>query len=300
MRLGLATAGYLTLGGMEALAQKPEMATRLTILHTNDVHSHLDPMDSGKYLGWGGAEQRAALIKQIRAREKNVLLLDAGDMFQGTPYFNLFEGEAEAVAMNTIKYDAGTIGNHEFDLGIDRLAEVIRNHFEFPLLNCNYDFSNTPMNGLTREYIIIDKEGLKIGVFGLGIKLDGLVFPGYFAATLYRDPIAEAKRVAEHLRNEENCDFIICLSHINLYEKRRENQEPGDRDLIREVPEIDVVLGGHNHVYLAEPDRYYRKNSLGYVGQTGWAGTHLGYMQFDVYEREKREVSGWSNLPVMA
>jgi len=286
----------------DLLAAKPESALRLTILHTNDVHSHLEPMKSGDYAGLGGASARASLISRVREQEKHVLLLDAGDVFQGTPYFNIFKGEPEARAMSAMRFDAGTIGNHEFDAGIERLAEVIRTHMNFPILNCNYGINGTPLEGATREHLVIEKEGLRIGLLGLGIRLEGLVFPGYYGDLRYRDPIADAKRVATHLREEEKCDFIICLSHLNLYARRVGDaaSQPGDRDLIREVPEIDLVIGGHNHIYLERPDVYYRKESTGFIAQAGWAGTHMGRLSFDIFGRSKREVAGWTIHPAVA
>lgn len=298
LRHSMMAAGALSLGGAQALAEKPASALRLTLLHTNDVHSHLDPMPGGEFAGLGGASQRLAMINRLRAKHRNVLLLDAGDMFQGTQYFNLFKGEADVRAMSAAGYDAGTIGNHEFDAGIERLAEVTREHTNFPLLNCNYDFRNTPMKGHTREHLVIEKEGLRIGLLGVGIKLDGLVFPGYYGETIYRDPIADADRVAKHLRNEENCDFIICLSHINLFRRRDASDEPGDRDLIAEVPEIDVVIGGHNHLMI-EPEAFWRRGGTGYVTQAGWGGTHLGFLQFDVYGREKKELAA-ASIPAVS
>lgn len=283
-------------------AAMPASALRLTLLHTNDVHSHIDPMDVGDYAGLGGVAVRSTLIQRIRAREKHVLLLDAGDILQGTPYFNIFRGEPEMKAMNALGYLASTIGNHEFDAGIGRLAELTRDHMKFPFLNCNYDFSNTPMAGLTQEHLIVEREGLRIGLLGVGIKLDGLVFPGYYGDTQYRDPIADASRVAKMLKNDERCAFVACLSHINMSaQKAGSAGEPGDRDLIREVPEINVVIGGHNHWLVPEPERTYRgsRTPQGYVAQAGWAGTHLGFMQFDVFDEQRIALAGADNVPVI-
>ncbi len=300
---GLAGAAALGLrpAGLPAAVEKPASAVRLTIIHTNDVHSHLEPKNSGDYAGLGGAAARAALIRKIRRENDHVLLVDAGDFLQGTPYFNLFKGEAEAVAMNETGYLASAIGNHEFDPGIERLAEVARKHMDFPFLCCNYDFRNTPMKGLTRESMIVEKAGLRIGLLGLGIKLDGLVYPGYFGDTRYLDPIIEGRRVARELRNEKGCDFVICLSHINIlssHEQRSDNAEPGDRDVIREVPEIDVIVGGHNHYLLPTPDVLNRRGSVGYVHQAGWAGTHLGLLQFDVYAKDQKELAAGGTAAV--
>jgi 5'-nucleotidase len=279
------------LAGAET-SPKPDSALRLTILHTNDVHSHLEPMPSGEFEGMGGAPGRSQFIKAMRARNRNVLLLDAGDMFQGTPYFNLFTGEAELEVMNAMGYDAGTIGNHEFDAGVERLGEVIAKHARFPILNCNYGLDNTPLKGLTREYHVMEKEGLRIGLLGVGIALKGLVPDRWIGETEYRDPIANARRVAQVLRNDERCDFIIALSHISIDGAERGTQ-PGDRILIREVPEINLIIGGHNHFLLPAPEASWRgkEEGMGYVAQAGWGGTHIGILEFDVYSRGKRELS---------
>ena len=291
------TAGAVGLAaiGMPALLHaRPASALRLTIVHTNDVHSHLEPKSEGEFAGLGGAPARSAVIERLRGENEHVLLLDAGDTIQGPPYFNLFQGEPEMRAMSAQGYVASTIGNHEFDPGMERLADVIRDYANFPFLNSNYDFRNTPMEGLTRESLLIERAGMKIGLFGLGIKLEGLVSGRLFGETRYLDPIASARRAARRLRHEEGADFIVCLSHINILtrDQRHEDAEPGDRDLIREVPEIDVILGGHNHVLLARPEVTPRPGGPGYVNQAGWAGTHLGILHFDVYGRDKKELAG--------
>lgn len=297
LRASLGTLGLIAAGAPAVAKPKPAMATRLTILHTNDVHSHLDPAESGDYAGMGGAPARARLIEQYRRREKSVLLLDAGDMFQGTPYFNIFRGEPELKAMSAVRYDAGTIGNHEFDAGIDRLAEVVRDHAKFPLLNGNYDFSDTPMAGLTRETLVLERDGVRIGLFGLGIRLEGLVLKGSYGDTRYRTPMPEARRLARQLRTDEKCDLVICLSHLNILNAEKD-REPGDRDLIAEVPEIDVILGGHNHFHLTTPEARWRRDApMGFIGQAGWAGTHIGVMQFDLFDGKRRELANASMAP---
>lgn len=297
LKTTLGTVGALAATGSLPAAVKPVMATRLTLLHTNDVHSHMTPEETGDFVGMGGAPARAKLIEAWREREKNLLLLDAGDMFQGTPYFNIFRGEPEMKAMSAMKYDAGTIGNHDFDAGIDRLAEMTKLHANFPLLNCNYDFSDTPMAGLTKESLILERDGIRIGLFGLGIKLEGLVLKDQLGATKYRDPIEHARRLAQRLRNDEKCHFIVCLSHINILNAEKD-REPGDRDLIEKVPEIDVILGGHNHFYLTTPEARWRRDwPMGFIGQAGWAGTHIGVMQFDLYDGKRRELANATMAP---
>ena len=188
---------------------------KLTILHTNDFHSHIDPFPDNdpKYAGLGGVARRSALIKRIRDEEKNVLLLDAGDIFQGTPYFNLYGGEVELKLMSDMGYDASTIGNHDFDNGMDGLLKQLPNA-NFPFLCSNYDFTDTPMHSKTQPAKIIDKGGLKIGVFGLGIELRGLVDKKLYGNTVYQDPVVKAVAMGKLLKEEKKCDLVICLSHL--------------------------------------------------------------------------------------
>lgn len=302
LRTTLGTAGAAALTGFGAplvLAKSPS-ALRLTIIHTNDVHSHMEPMAMGKYAGLGGAPARAALIEKIRGASDHVLLLDAGDIIQGTAYFNLFQGEPEFRAMSMQRYDAAAIGNHDFDAGLDRLADLIDNFANFPMLCANYDFSDTPVKGKTRDSIVKEIDGARVGIFGLGIKLQGLVSGRMFGDTQYLDPIENAKRVALQLRHDEKCDFIICLSHLNVRgrdDPGSQMGEAGDRDLIVEVPEIDVILGGHNHYRLTE--RFDRVGSgTGYINQTGWAGTHLGVLQFDLFDKQMARLANHSHMAV--
>lgn len=275
-------AGPWLAGAMTA----PE-TVKLTILHTNDVHSRLDPFpkDGSRNSGKGGAARRAALIKNIRAEEENVLLLDAGDIFQGTPYFNFFGGEIEMKVMSQMGYDAATIGNHDFDGGVDGLVSQLK-HCSFPLLSANYDFSDTALNGQTQPVQIFDKGGLKIGVFGLGIKLDGLVPEELYKGTRYLDPLSAARDQASYLKNERKCDYVICLSHLG-YKYRNENK-PSDHILASQSTDIDMIIGGHTHTFLARPTLLNNRNDEPViVNQVGWGGLYLG--RIDVYfERSKK------------
>ncbi len=262
--------------------------TKLTILHTNDVHSRLDPfpMDGSKNQGLGGVAKRATLIKRIRKEQKNVLLLDAGDIFQGTPYYNFFGGEIEMKVMSELGYDAATLGNHDFDGGLDGL-ELQLVHTKFPLISSNYDFSNTVMNKKTIPYTIFKKDGIKIGVFGLGISLDGLVLRSNYADTQYLDPLIEGQKWATFLRNEEKCDYVICLSHLG-YKYKDDSNKISDVILAQNTNDIDLIIGGHTHTFLNEPDRLQNKDGRPVlVTQVGWAGIVLG--RLDVYfERNKK------------
>ena len=225
---------------------------KLTILHTNDVHSRIDPfpMDGTANQGLGGAAKRANLIKRLRTQEKNILLLDAGDIFQGTPYFNFYNGEIEMKLMSEMGYDAATIGNHDFDAGMDNLAKQLKNA-TFPLLNANYDFSNTVMKGHVQPYKIFKKQGVKIGVFGIGIELKGLVPENLYKETVYNDPLSNANKTAAFLKQEEKCDYVICLSHLGY--KYKENKID-DVKLATNSRHIDLIIGGHTHTFLDKPD----------------------------------------------
>ncbi|MFN8337881.1 MAG: metallophosphatase [Saprospiraceae bacterium] len=279
----------LTTGAFPLIASAKDLdITRLTILHTNDVHSRIEPfpMDGSKNEGLGGVAKRATLIKRIREEQKNVLLLDAGDMFQGTPYFNFFGGEVEIKLMSELGYDAGTIGNHDFDGGIDGLERQLI-HANFPLLVSNYNFDNTIMKGKTKEYKIFMKDGLKIGVFGVGIELNGLVPQSLYKETLYHDPIVSAEKIGLLLKQDEKCDYVICLSHLG-YKYGPEENKISDHVLAENTSYIDLIIGGHTHTFLKEPTRL--KNKMGkavLVNQVGWAGIVLG--RLDIYfEKNKK------------
>ncbi len=284
-------AAFLTGSGafpnlLAAGLDRPEIE-KLCILHTNDVHSHLEPfpMDGGKYQGMGGAARRLSLLKKIRAEEKQVLLLDCGDVFQGTPYFNLYNGELDIKVMSAMQYDASTIGNHEFDAGVDGLARQI-SKASFPFLNCNYDFSDTPMLGKTLPYKIFQKGSLKIGVLGVGIELKGLV-PGYLIGdTQYLDPIAQVNKYAAILKHDHQCDYIICLSHLGFQFKKED--KVSDQILAKQSKDLDLILGGHTHTFMPEPLAV--KNADGrsiLINQVGFAGLCLG--RLDVYFEKRRK-----------
>jgi len=274
----------------------PEI-TKLTILHTNDVHSRIEPfpMDSGANQGLGGAANRAALVKKIRAEEEHVLLLDSGDIFQGTPYFNYFGGELEFKLMSALKYDAATIGNHDFDAGIDGLFKQLPNA-NFPFVICNYDFSDTVMNGQTKPYVIFERADLRIGVFGLGIKLEGMVPAAQFANTRYIDPIENGNRIAEILKHDEKCDFVICLSHLGY---KYEDDRVSDIILAKQSKNIDLILGGHTHTFMDQPDvvRNLDGNKV-LINQVGWAGMILGRLDFYFERNFKNRCSTCKNLVV--
>lgn len=264
---------------------KPEFQ-KLTILHTNDVHSRVEPfpMDGSRYAGMGGAARRAALIDKIRSEEEHVLLFDSGDIFQGTPYFNLFGGEIEFRLMSEMQYDAATIGNHDFDAGIDGLVKQLP-HAQFPFVIANYDFSDTAMHGRTLPYKVFEKRDLKIGVFGLGIELYGLVPQNMYGNTVYQDPLAEGQKIASILRDDHDCDYVICLSHLGY---RYRGDKVSDIVLGRSTSGIDLILGGHTHTFMDEPKIVESADGKPvYINQTGWAGIRLGRLDI-FFERNRK------------
>jgi 5'-nucleotidase len=252
----------------------------LCIMYTNDVHSHIEPFpkDHKKYPGMGGVAKRAKLINKIRSEVTHTLLLDAGDMFQGTPYFNYYGGEIEFKLMNAMKYDAATIGNHDFDNGVDGLAKQAK-MANFKLLNANYNFEDTAMKGLSKPYQIFNKGKFKIGVFGLGIELKGLVDPKMYGKTTHSAPIKVAKELSQYLRKTKDCNLIVCLSHLGL---QYESNQVSDLRLAEQCSELDIILGGHTHTFLEKPIEIVSDTGkFTYVSQVGWAGINLG--RIDVY-----------------
>lgn len=257
---------------------------KLVILHTNDTHSNIDTFDANhaKYPNRGGVSRRFEIIQKIRSEEENVLLLDAGDIFQGTPYFNKFGGVLEMKLMQEMKYDAATMGNHDFDGGMDGFKKA-KAHVDFPFLCSNYNFSDTILNGETKEYQVFSKGKFKVGVFGVGVELDGLVSKELYKDTQYNDPIKAANRVAGILKNENNCDVVICLSHLGY---SYESKKVSDRVLAASTSNIDLIIGGHTHTFLDKPVEIENLNGeIVLVNQVGWAGLSLG--RIDFYKEKK-------------
>lgn len=263
----------------------------ITILHTNDVHSHIDPFppEDPRNGNKGGVARRMTLIEKIRKENPDTLLLDAGDIFQGTPYFNFYGGELEMKLMSKMGYDAATIGNHDFDNGVEGLAAQMPNA-DFKMLSANYDFSNTIMDGLTQPYEIFVKNGIKIGVFGIGIELDGLVTKALYKETKYQDPLGHAQDMTRILKKEKQCDLVICLSHLGYYYKY---DKISDLKLAEKTKDIDLIIGGHTHTFLPKPT--IAKNSEGknvLVNQVGWAGINLGRVDFYFDKSGNTEANG--------
>jgi 5'-nucleotidase len=259
---------------------------KLTILHTNDTHSRIDAFESGEFKGLGGVASRKTLIDKVRAVEQNVLLLDAGDIFQGTPYFNMYNGELEMKAMTYLSYDAATIGNHDFDNGSENLATQMK-HAQFPFVVSNYQVKNSVLSSSIAPYVIFNKGKIKVGVFGLGIELDGLVAKKNYGDIIYDDPIISANKITQILKNDEKCDIIICLSHLGYIYKEK---KVSDIILAQEVDHLDIILGGHTHTFLDCPKLVQKsENKFVIVNQVGWGGVTLG--RLDIYfDKEKNRI----------
>ncbi len=275
-----AATAFLTLGGLSLQSFSKKTTKHITILHTNDVHSHIEPFPSNHYKtpNKGGIARRATLVEKIRKENPNTLLLDAGDIFQGTPYFNFYGGEIEFKLMSLLKYDAATIGNHDFDNSVEGLYKQLP-HAKFDFLSANYDFKNTILNGHVKPYKVFIKDTIKIGVFGLGIELQGLVDPKMYKETKYLDPIEIAQDMSRILKEEEKCDLIICLSHLGYTYDNKDTVS--DLILASKTKNIDLIIGGHTHTFLDKPTVV--KNRIGanvLVNQVGCYGINVGRIDF--------------------
>ena len=293
--LALSLAPNLVFASQKSILDR-NAAYKLTVLHTNDQHSRIEPFDSSysRNPNQGGFARRATLIQQIRSQEKNVLLLDAGDIFQGTPYFNFYGGELEFKLMSMMGYDAATMGNHDFDNGLDGFLKALPNA-KFPFITSNYDFSNTILDGKTEKYKIFKKDGIKVGLFGVGIELDGLVGKKQYQETKYLNPVEIAQHYADFLRKEKGCDLVICLSHIG-YDYRDDADKISDKKLAAQTDNIDLILGGHTHTFLQEPLTFTNKSGKNVlVNQVGWAGLLLGRIDFYFDKNKSLQNISWNN-----
>ena len=272
--------GVLAASALPKEVEAAREAAQFTILHTNDVHSRLEPfpMDGSRNQGMGGVAARASVIREIRKEKEHVLLLDAGDIFQGTPYFNMYKGEPEIKAMSMMGYDAATMGNHDFDAGIENFANQLQ-HASFPIVICNYDFTGTALENKTVPYTIFKKGKTKIGVLGIGIELQGLVSENLYEKTVYQDPIIAANRTADILK-KQGCEMIICLSHLG---DKYDDAKVSDEILSKESYDIDLIIGGHTHRFFESPRKYQnkRQNEV-LVNQVGWAGIQLGQLDYKI------------------
>jgi 5'-nucleotidase len=253
---------------------------KLTILHTNDVHSQIEPfpLNHNKYPNRGGFARRANIFKGLMKINPNTLIFDAGDIFQGTPYFNFFKGELELNLMKKMGYNAATIGNHEFDAGLSSLkTNILNNDFQF--ISSNYNFDNTELEGLVNKYKVYKKQGVKIGVFGLGIELNGLVSSSLYLETKYYDPVEIAKEMTTKLKKEKKCDLIICISHLG---HSYQNDKISDLKLGKLTSDIDLIIGGHTHTLLKKPEIIKNsKNEDVIINQVGSNGVYIGKIDFN-------------------
>ena len=255
----------------------------ITILHTNDTHSQIDPVPPNDklYPGKGGVARRATLVKRVRRQNPNTLLIDAGDVFQGTPYFNFYKGEVEYKAMSAIGYDAGTLGNHEFDNGVDALAAALK-FANFDLLSANYDVRGTALEGRVKKYSVRTVAGVRIGLFGMGISPVGLITPANFKGITYQDPLVAVREVVNTLRTTERCSLVIGMSHLGYYPTPKEG-EVGDSQVAESIDGIDFIASGHNHTFMAEPVSVRQPSGAEtLIFQVGKSGIFVGRMDFKV------------------
>lgn len=267
--------------------------TLITILHTNDTHSQIDPLPDNdiRNPAKGGVARRASLVKRVRKENPNTLLVDAGDVFQGTPYFNFFKGEVEYKAMSLIGYDVGTLGNHDFDNGVDGLAAAMKfSNFDF--VSSNYDVRGTPIESRVKPYVVRVLAGVRIGVFGLGISPTGLITPDNFKGVSYRDPVKAAQETVQALREKEQCRLVICASHLGYYPNPR-GDEIGDTQVAAQVDGIDFIASGHTHTFMQAP--VVTKQPQGgntIIFQVGKSGIYVGRVDMKLRDGKVVAVAG--------
>lgn len=253
----------------------------LLILHTNDSHSCIMPLNPNlsdtAQADKGGYLRRAALIRDLRESNPDLLLFDCGDFSQGSPFYSLYRGDVEVGLMNIMGYDAATIGNHEFDFGLENMARIFR-MAKFPMVCCNYDFTGTPVEGLVHPFVVIERNGLRVGVTGVSPELKGLVAEHTCAGVVYNDPIKSLQAVVNRLRGKERCDLVICLSHLGWQVKGC-----SDEELIPSTKGVDVVLGGHSHTYFASPQVLQNLNGTSVPdNQMGKNARYVGTLRLKV------------------
>ncbi len=281
----LGIAGAVSMLGLPAWALRETGLKRFYLLHTNDTHSRLDPFPDNdpNYPGMGGYARRAARINHLRREDPNLILLDAGDIFQGTPYYNMYGGEPELKLMSRMGYDAAAFGNHEFDNGMDGFLHVLP-HAEFPFLAANYDFSNTPLAGHVGDHILLHRNGITVGIYGLGIDPGGLVGRNLYGDTTYLDPIEKAREMEDMLWKKHGCEVIICLSHLGF---EYNSDRVSDVKLAQHTKNTDIIIGGHTHRLLDPPARVQNMEDRDVViGQAGHGGLYLGEMTVWISEEE--------------
>ena len=268
----------LTAGGASA---QDGGRVQLRLAHTNDTHSCVMPVSANfsdtAQADKGGFVRRAALVREWRREDPDLLLFDSGDFSQGSAYYNLYKGEVEVSLMNEMRYDAATIGNHEFDFGLDNMARIFR-MARFPIVCSNYNVTGTVLDGLVRPYVVLERKGVRIGVLGLGTQLAGMVAADNYKGVTYEDPVEAANRTAALLRNEEHCDLVVCLSHLGW-----DIDGTDDTEVVPQLHGVDVVLGGHSHTYFERPEVLRDADGREvYCNQMGKNGRYVGLLVLDM------------------
>ncbi len=289
---------------LRAAGGPAEGSGRITLLHTNDTHSRIEPFGpgNGAISGLGGIARRATLVRQLRQQLGPVLLLDAGDTFQGTPYFNRYKGRLDYQLMRMVGYDAGTLGNHDFDNGVGMLVEAMAgmeqlNHANpaFAFVNCNYDCTGAPaLRKRIRPYLIRQFPGLRVGVTGVGIAFAGLVAPKNHEGITWKDPYESLKPVVKRLREVEKVDLVVVLSHLGY---NLNGSGPDDLRMPGQVPGIDAIIGGHSHTFLEKPTRVPHALGETLISQVGFGGVNLGRMDFALARGAVKAATGTA-MPV--
>jgi len=254
----------------------------ITVLHTNDTHSQIDPiLDNDKtWAGKGGVARRATLVRKVRKENPNTLLIDGGDVCQGTPYFNFYKGEVEYKAMSMIGYDAGTIGNHEFDNGVESLARALE-FATFDIVSTNYDVRGSALEKKVKSHVVREIGGVRVGLFGLGIRPEGLITEENFKPLKYMDPVSMTRGVVKLLREQERCQLVLGMSHLGYYATPKSEREIGDSQLAAQVDGIDFIASGHTHTFMEKP--VLQKNPSGkdtIIFQVGRSGIYVGRVDF--------------------
>jgi len=255
--------------------------TVITILHTNDTHSQIDPLPpNDKNAGKGGVARRATLVKRIRQENPNTLLIDAGDVLQGTPYFNFYRGEVEYKVMSAIGYDASTLGNHEFDNGVEALAAALK-FANFEIVSTNYDVKGTALEGRVKPYVVKTAGGIRIGLFGLGISPAALITPENFKGITYNDPVIASRNVVKILREQEHCALVVCMSHLGYPFNSRPSNNIDDLKLAAQVDGIDFIASGHSHLFMDKPvEQTQPCGAKTLIFQVGKSGINVGRIDF--------------------
>jgi 5'-nucleotidase len=259
------------------LLQASAAETVITILHTNDTHSQIDPLPANDAnAGKGGVARRATLVKRVRKENPNTLLVDAGDVLQGSPYFNFYKGEVEYKAMSAIGYDVGTLGNHEFDNGVDALAAALK-FANFDIVSANYDVKGTVLEQRVKRYVVKTLAGIRVGLFGLGVSPVALITPDNFKGVTYIDPVVAARDVVKKLREEERCALVVCMSHLGYYA----DGKSGDSFVASQIDGIDFIASGHTHTFMKEPVTQTQPcGAKTTIFQVGKSGIYVGRVDF--------------------